>query len=422
MAIKVFWLSSINPLQPELSKTGTWIQSMYRALKGSEDVLVCAVAAFTTENSFAIDRGDQQTTIYSVPKGIMGKGRLPTNEVKEFISKAIKEQQPDIIHVWGIENYWGIVLLDKSYERYKKLVDIQGVKSLCANKFVAYGALPYSEIKKMYRLREWILPRFRIEEQRKEAEKWRKFETEILENCTYINTQSEWVRAVLPMIVNSAHVEKTGIILRDSFMKSEPWYIKHEKNEDPIIFTIVNNTPRKGLHITLQALSLIRKKYPKVRLMVAGMKRPVNSLTKGGYSLYIYKMIHTLGLEGNVSFIGFVDETKLLSNLYQSDVFVTSSFIETYCLSLAEALALGVPSVAAYSSALPELVKEGDTGLLYPVGDVLMCSHQILKFLDNKKLSDEISHNASFWYRTEKDSESIVRQQILTYKKIMFEK
>ena len=137
MAIKVFWLSSINPLQPELSKTGTWIQSMYRALKGSEDVLVCAVAAFTTEDNFAIDRGDQQTTIYSVPKGNRGKGGLPTNEVKEFISKAIEEQQPDIIHVWGIENYWGIVLLDKSYDKYKKLIDIQGIKSLCANKFVA---------------------------------------------------------------------------------------------------------------------------------------------------------------------------------------------------------------------------------------------------------------------------------------------
>lgn len=422
MAIKVFWLSSINPLQTELSKTGTWIQSMYRALKGSKDILVCGVAAFTTEDNFAIDRGNQQTAIYSVPKGIRGKGGLPTKEVKEFISKAIEEQQPDIIHVWGIENYWGIILLDKSYDKYKKLVDIQGIKSLCANKFVAYGALPYSEIKKMYRLREWILPRFRIEEQRKEAEKWRKVETEILENCTCINTQSEWVRAALPMIVNSAHVEKTGIILRDSFMKSEPWYIKHEKNEAPVIFTIANNTPRKGLHITLQALSIIRKRYPDVRLRIAGMKRPENSQTKGGYGLYIYKMIHALELEGNVNFIGFVDETKLLSNLYQADIFVTSSFIETYCLSLAEALALGVPSVAAYSSALPELVKEGITGLLYPMGDVLMCAHHILKFLDDKKLSDEISHNASLWYRTEKDPEGIVRQQILTYKKIMSEK
>ena len=422
MKIRILWLSSIDPLQSELTKTGTWIQSMYNALRNYDEISICAVIAFTSKKNFIINRKDKQTTVYSIPKKLRTREGLPTTEIKDFIRNAIEEQQPDIIHVWGIENYWGIIISDSIYAKYRKLIDIQGIKSLCANEFIAYGALSYSEIRKMDRLREWLMPKFKIEKQRQNAEKWLYVEREILKNFKYINTQSEWVRAVLPHFIKNASIEKTGIILRDSFINSAPWHVVHKKNEKPIIFTIANNTPRKGLHITLQAFKIVKEKYPNIEIKIAGMKQPHNSIIKGGYSIYIYKLIRKLKLEKNVRFIGSVNESNLLSNLYQADVFVTSSFIETYSLSLAEAIALGVPSVASYSSALPELIQNGKTGFLYPIGDIYMCAHQIIKLLDNQGLCQEFSRNSSSWYRKEKDTGSIVSQQILTYKKIMYDK
>ena len=420
MAIRVFWLSSANPLDTHLAKTGTWIPAMYNALRERDEVDVCAVATFTTKKDFSVDR-NSNTTSYFVPRSEIQCNGKPNSRIMAFIRKAIEEQKPDIIHVWGIENIWGVVISSNEYNGYLKLVDIQGIRSVCSTKFVTYAGLSDSEIRSMNKLRELMFPRFRIENKRKEDEAWSETERIILNNFSYISTQSEWVRAVLPQLVKNANIEKTGIVLRDGYMKSEQWHIRHQYKDKPVIFTIAN-VPRKGLHVTLKAVAIIKEKYPNVELRVAGMTRPQQSFFKGGYGSYIRKMVSDLELETNVNFLGFIEEKTLIENLYQSDVFIISSFIETYSLALAEALALGVPSVAAYSSALPELVENGETGFLYPVGDEYMCAYQVLKLLGDKELSERISLNASTWYRKEKSVESAANQQINIYKKIMAER
>lgn len=213
-------------------------------------------------------------------------------------------------------------------------------------------------------------------------------------------------------------IERTGIILRDGYMKSEQWHIRHQYKDKPVLFTIAN-APRKGLHVTMKAVAIIKEIYPDVELRVAGMNRPQKSFYKGGYGSYIRKLVEELGLEANVIFLGFIEEQKLIENLYQSDVFIISSFIETYSLALAEALALGVPSVASYSSALPELIENGRTGFLYPMGDEYMCAHYVIKLLSDRNLSNCISQNSSTWYRKERSAESVTNLQVSIYKKII---
>lgn len=420
MAIRVFWLSSTNPLDAHLTKTGTWIPSMYNALCGRDEVEVCAVATFTTKKGFSVDRSNR-TTSYFVPRSEIQRDGTPNSKVTAFIRNAIEEQKPDIIHVWGIENIWGVIISGDEYNNYKKLVDIQGIRSIYSSKFVTYAGLSDSEIKKMNKLREFLFPRFTIEKKRKEDEAWKEKEQKMLNNFSYISTQSDWVRTVMPQLVKNANIERTGIILRDGYMKSEQWHKRHQYKDNPVIFTIAN-VPRKGLHVTLKAVAIIKEKYPNVELRVAGMTQPRRSFFKGGYGPYIQNLVDELGLEKNVNFLGFIEEKKIIDNLYQSDVFIISSFIETYSLALAEALALGVPSVAAYSSALPELIKNGETGFLYPMGDEYMCACYATRLICDRDLSKSFSQNASTWYRTERSTEAAANQQVTIYKKIMAEK
>ncbi len=74
------------------------------------------------------------------------------------------------------------------------------------------------------------------------------------------------------------------------------------------------------------------------------------------------------GLADSVHFLGKIDTVAPL--LASSDLFLLPSNFESFGLSALEALACGVPVVGSLAGGLPEVVREGETGMLRPVGDL----------------------------------------------------
>ncbi len=69
-----------------------------------------------------------------------------------------------------------------------------------------------------------------------------------------------------------------------------------------------------------------------------------------------------------MSFLGKLESVAPL--LAAADLFLLPSQTESFGLSALEALASGVPVVASRVGGLPEVVRDGETGMLCPVGDV----------------------------------------------------
>lgn len=417
---RIVWLSNVDLTEKQLNKSGTWIHSMFRSLKTSKDIYVCANITFTLKSYFFC-KDVEGVNHYYIPISQQKKNGYPTAQAIEYVINVIKKENPSLLHIWGMEMFWGLITKDIRLLKFPKLLEIQGIKSVCALHQWMYGGLPKTELRKMRSFAQWLLPMYRVENVQKKFSQWKNAEEEILTSMKHINTQSEWVRNIIPSMNSNAILHKTGIILRPVFMNSAPWSKVHENNENPVIFTITSDTPYKGLHITLDAFKLVKGTYPKAKLIVAGINKWTPSFIRGGYEKYIYYKIKELDLVDSVELLGNVDENVLLENMYKADVFINSSFVETYCLALAEALALGVPSVVSYSSALSELIVEGQTGLLYPVGDFFVCASKILQLLSDNELCKEISVNSSNWYRKEKNEGEIVKKQINTYLNIISE-
>jgi glycosyltransferase involved in cell wall biosynthesis len=88
-----------------------------------------------------------------------------------------------------------------------------------------------------------------------------------------------------------------------------------------------------------------------------------------------------LGIAGDVTFHGHVDEDALIAAYRRADVFCMPGVAELQSLATMDALAAGIPVVAADAMALPHLVRPGETGWLYPPGDITALADRLRRLL-----------------------------------------
>lgn len=99
---------------------------------------------------------------------------------------------------------------------------------------------------------------------------------------------------------------------------------------------------------------------PQLRLTVAGVGKQQGMLKE---------LVRSLRLEQRITWIQNLSQQDII-NLYQhSDVFVIMSPVETQSIVTLQAIACGLPVIAARAGALPELVQDGKSGYLLPTFD-----------------------------------------------------
>jgi glycosyltransferase involved in cell wall biosynthesis len=111
----------------------------------------------------------------------------------------------------------------------------------------------------------------------------------------------------------------------------------------------------KGIPELLQALKIVAKKYPEVKLTLVGE----------GTRLESYKQqVRTLGLIPKIVMPGWRSIEYIQELAAKSVLGIFPSRIETFGLSVAEAMGAGLPVIATRAGALPEIIEDGVTGTL----------------------------------------------------------
>ena len=110
-----------------------------------------------------------------------------------------------------------------------------------------------------------------------------------------------------------------------------------------------------------------------------------------------------LRVRDRITFTGYVDEAYLRNALTRATVFAMPSIAELQSISTMEAMASGLPIVAADAMALPHLVHDGENGFLFEPGNVaqlaekltkiLSMSHDDIMKLKNESLKIVVSHD-----------------------------
>lgn len=102
-----------------------------------------------------------------------------------------------------------------------------------------------------------------------------------------------------------------------------------------------------------------------------------------------------LGIADQVHFPGRVSDDELRQILSQATVFAMPSTAELQSIATMEAMASGLPVVAADAMALPHLVKDGENGFLFPPRDVAALADRLERVLRMPQHEREIMQHAS---------------------------
>ncbi|KAM9862017.1 glycosyltransferase [Leucobacter sp. BZR 635] len=107
------------------------------------------------------------------------------------------------------------------------------------------------------------------------------------------------------------------------------------------------------------------------------------------------KLVSELGLTDRVRFTGRVSDEELRANLTDATVFVIASIAELQSIATMEAMASGLPIVAADAMALPHLVHHGENGYLFQAGNDRELSEALTKVLTASPAEYERMQQAS---------------------------
>jgi len=117
---------------------------------------------------------------------------------------------------------------------------------------------------------------------------------------------------------------------------------------------------QKGQLLALDALAHLRHTQPDAHLTLIG---------DGEMRPQIEARIDALGLDGNITLTGWVDEARILHELQNAHALLMPSFAEGLPMVIMEAMAAGRLVIATYIAGTPELVQDGITGWMVPAGD-----------------------------------------------------
>jgi glycosyltransferase involved in cell wall biosynthesis len=181
--------------------------------------------------------------------------------------------------------------------------------------------------------------------------------------------------------------------------------------EDSVVCCAVGRLVQvKGYDQLIQALAHVRQEVPKLRCIIVG---------DGELRTELEKQVVECELDGQMHFAGMRDRAEVLSIIKASDFFVMPSRSEGTPVALLEAGALGCPVLATGVGGIPEMVVDGEEGLLVPSGDIHALSEGIVHFYGDRVWARRLGENLKNRINREFNMEKQVKETAEAYLKAL---
>ena len=182
------------------------------------------------------------------------------------------------------------------------------------------------------------------------------------------------------------------------------------KDPRPTVVSVGRLSPEKGHAVLLAAMGQVVAAIPQARLVVCGEGKERSSLKE---------LTEAEGLSASVEFAGFVPDVR--TALWVADIFAMPSLSEGLGVAALEAMAMAKPVVASRTGGLPEVVADGETGLLVAPGDRGSLARAVISLLEDPSRARAMGEAGRRRALARFDRPRIVDRVVEMYQKVLSE-
>ena len=139
--------------------------------------------------------------------------------------------------------------------------------------------------------------------------------------------------------------------------------------------------PLKGADVLLRAFALVVAEIPDARLLIVGGGEEREKLSR---------LARRSGLSRSVEFAGWLAPDEAARRVAGAWAVAVPSFSEQFSLTAVEALMRGTAVVASAVGGMPEVVRDGETGVLVPAGDARALAEKLLPLLRSRETAERM--------------------------------
>jgi len=153
------------------------------------------------------------------------------------------------------------------------------------------------------------------------------------------------------------------------------------RNNEKLLLFVGRLVPLKNLVFLIKALAQVVWERKRVKLLIVG---------EGPLEKQALLWVRKLKVEGHVIFTGRVPNEELPQYYSAADIFVISSYYESFSIVISEAMSCELPIVATRVGGIPMQIRDGENGFLVESGDIKQFKKAIITILDNESLAKEM--------------------------------
>lgn len=381
--MRVLWFSVtpslFNPYTNE-HNGGGWIASLEKIVRTEENIQL-GVAFKFPDGHFRYDKdGVVYYPIQYNKRSWIKKWLNNSNEEEKakYYFKIIEDFKPDLIQIFGSENDFGVIC---QYTQIPVVIHMQGCIPPYHNALFPVGMNSSDFV-----FHKGLSLQRRIIGIRSEPAFHKRAEQEIktIQSCHYFMGRTEWDKNLINLFNPNAIYFHCEEALRDSFMNNGKQWNLQESDKVRII-SVISNPWYKGVDLILKTAQLLK------RFTDLDFEWQVYGVRDIRFYEHKYKI---KAADTNVKIIGTASEERLVNALCSATCYVHPSYIDNSPNSLCEAQVLGVPVLATYVGGISSLVKNEETGILFPANAPYTLAALIKRIIIDKKMALQLSYKA----------------------------
>jgi glycosyltransferase involved in cell wall biosynthesis len=179
-------------------------------------------------------------------------------------------------------------------------------------------------------------------------------------------------------------------------------------SDDFLVGNVGRLAPQKGQRHLIEAMPLLLERVPRAHAVIAG---------GGDLEDFLRDLADAVGVSDRVHVLGPRRDVPAL--MQALDAFAMPSIWEGFGLVLLEAMAAARPIVASRVATIPEVVVDGETGLLVPAGDEVALADALTRLADDPGLARRLGEAGQRRLRTHFSVEKMVGDTELLYRELL---